>query len=161
METDHNDVVVRSLRALRGPNVYAYMPVLHAVLDIGPYEDRPSNAFPGFVERITTWLPGLKEHECSVGRLLGAVARNPTNLGLGIDEDTAVVVGAHGTFRVIGSGAVTCVDGTHLSYSSLEERRASGIVSVYDVRLHILGADHTFDLHERRPIVPRPEQRAA
>src|ERR671917_200600 len=39
------------------------------------------------------------------GRLLGAVAHNPRELGIGIDEDTAIVV--EGTrFRVIGSGCV-------------------------------------------------------
>ena len=43
------DVTVRSVRVLRGPNLYAYMPVLHIVLDVGPYEEQPSNTFDGFV----------------------------------------------------------------------------------------------------------------
>jgi cyanophycin synthetase len=51
------------------------MPVFHVILDIGPYEERPSNTFPGFVERITSWLPGLHEHECGVGRPGGFVER--------------------------------------------------------------------------------------
>ena len=50
-------VTVRSLRVLRGPNLYAYMPVLHAVIDIGPYDERPSSSFPGFVDRLVAWLP--------------------------------------------------------------------------------------------------------
>ncbi len=73
MET--HGVTVRSVRALRGPNVYAYMPVLHIMLDIGPYEDRPSTAFPGFADRITASLPGLHNHECSAGRPGGFVER--------------------------------------------------------------------------------------
>ncbi|MCC7445898.1 MAG: cyanophycin synthetase [Anaerolineae bacterium] len=68
-------VDVRSLRVLRGPNLFAYMPVLHIVMDIGPYEDRPSSSFPGFVERLTAWLPGLHKHECSVGRPGGFIER--------------------------------------------------------------------------------------
>jgi hypothetical protein len=72
MET--HGITVRSTRVLRGPNLYAHMPVIQAVLDIGPYEERPSNAFPGFVERISAWLPGLHKHECSVGRPLGEQA---------------------------------------------------------------------------------------
>src|SRR5919199_461814 len=68
-------VTVRSIRALRGPNLYAYIPVLHIVLDIGSYEERSSATFPGFVERITDWLPGLHTHECSVGRPGGFVER--------------------------------------------------------------------------------------
>jgi len=49
--------------------------VLQIVLDIGPYEDRPSSSFPGFTERVTGWLPGLYQHECSLGRLGGFVER--------------------------------------------------------------------------------------
>ncbi len=68
-------VTVRSLRVLRGPNLYAYMPVLHLVMDIGPYEEQPSSSFPGFVERITEWLPGLQKHQCSVGKPGGFIER--------------------------------------------------------------------------------------
>src|ERR687886_2766601 len=39
-----------------------------------------------------------------LGRLLGAVAQNPRNLGIGIDEDTAIVVEEGVRFRVLGSG---------------------------------------------------------
>lgn len=73
MET--HGITIRSIRALRGPNLHAYMPVLQITLDIGPYEDRPSTSFPGFVERLTEWLPGLHKHECSVGRPGGFVER--------------------------------------------------------------------------------------
>lgn len=73
METQQ--VTVRSLRVLRGPNLYAYMPVLHAVMDIGHYDERPSNSFPGFVERLVEWLPTLHKHECSVGRPGGFIER--------------------------------------------------------------------------------------
>jgi cyanophycin synthetase len=63
------------VQALRGPNLYAYKTVLRIELDIGPFETRPSNTFPGFVERLTGWLPGLHEHECSVGKPGGFVQR--------------------------------------------------------------------------------------
>src|SRR5947209_20215725 len=73
MET--HGVSVRSVRALRGPNLYAYMPVLKVIMDIGPYEERPSNSFPGFVDRLVGWLPGLQKHECGVGRPGGFIER--------------------------------------------------------------------------------------
>jgi len=68
-------VTVDELHFLRGPNIYAYMPVMYTTIDIGPFEQRPSDTFPGFVERITSWLPGLHTHECSVGRPGGFVER--------------------------------------------------------------------------------------
>lgn len=93
-----------------------------------------------------------------MGRLLGAVAQNPRNLGLGIDEDTAIV--AHDShFEVIGSGAVYVVDGTRISYSSLSERNPEGVVSIDDVTLHVLGQGDRFDLQRRRPL--RREQSTA
>jgi cyanophycin synthetase len=72
---DTHQVDVRAIRVLRGPNIYAYMPVLQITLDIGPYEDRPSNSFPGFVERLVAWLPGLQKHECSLKRPGGFIER--------------------------------------------------------------------------------------
>jgi cyanophycin synthetase len=72
---DTTNVTVRSIRALRGPNLYAYMPVLHIVLDTAEYEEKPSNSFPGFAERLAAWLPGLQKHECSVGRPGGFIER--------------------------------------------------------------------------------------
>jgi cyanophycin synthetase len=59
-----HDVTLRSARFLRGPNLYAYMPLLQVVLDIGPYEERPSTHFPGFIERLKrgTYLAHICEH---------------------------------------------------------------------------------------------------
>jgi cyanophycinase len=87
-----------------------------------------------------------------MGRLLGAVAQNPKNLGLGIDEDTAIVVMQNQHIQVLGSGAVYVVDGQAVSYSSLSDKNPEGIVSVFDVTLHVLGADDRLDLQERRPL---------
>src|SRR5436305_2345727 len=71
------------------------------------------------------------------GRLLGAVAQNPANLGIGIDENTALLLEADDTFQVIGSGAVYAIDGSAIRYSSLSEERPEGIVSIFDVKLHV------------------------
>ncbi|HEU5089759.1 MAG TPA: hypothetical protein VFT99_20025, partial [Roseiflexaceae bacterium] len=68
-------VAIRSIRFLRGPNLFAHTPVLQAVIDIGEYETRPSTDFPGCVERLTAWLPGLADHTCSVGRSGGFLER--------------------------------------------------------------------------------------
>jgi hypothetical protein len=57
MET--HAVTVRATQVWRGPNIAAYMPVIRVTLDIGPYEEHPSTDFPGFVERLTAWLPGI------------------------------------------------------------------------------------------------------
>ncbi len=95
------------------------------------------------------------------GRLLGAVAQNPRNIGLGIDEDTAIVVEQDERFRVLGSGGVYLVDGSGVSYSSLSERRPEGILSIFDVRVHVLGDGDAYDLKRRRPVIPDERSEAA
>lgn len=72
---DGQEPTIRSINVLRGPNLYSYKPVLHVTMDIGRYENQPSSDFPGFVERLTAWLPGLQKHECSVGRPGGFIER--------------------------------------------------------------------------------------
>lgn len=87
-----------------------------------------------------------------MGRLLGAVAQNPKNLGIGIDEDTAIVVKSGEVFEVLGSGAIYVVDGTGISYSGLSEHMAEGTLSVYDVKLHVLTHGDSFDMRTLRPL---------
>lgn len=96
-----------------------------------------------------------------IGRLLGVVAQNPRNLGVGIDEDTAIVVQGGNTFSVLGSGAVYIADGQDVSYSTLSEHDTDGILSIHDVRLHLLSAGSGFDLRERRPLVEAGAERSA
>ena len=86
-----------------------------------------------------------------MGRLVGAVAQNPRILGIGIDENTAILVKGHRTFTVIGDGAVYVLDGSTVSYSNIAEARVEKTLSIYDMKLHILTQGDTFDLSTRRP----------
>jgi cyanophycin synthetase len=69
------DMVIRGMTYLRGPSIWTYRPVVEAIVDIGELEDYPSNTLPGFYERLTAWLPGLIEHQCSLGRRGGFLMR--------------------------------------------------------------------------------------
>ena len=60
-----NDIIIRDIFTLRGPNMWTYRPVLEAWVDLGELEDFPSNKIPGFYERLSTWLPSLIEHRCN------------------------------------------------------------------------------------------------
>ncbi len=55
----------RNVLALRGPNVWAYSPVIEAWVDLGKWKDSPSNSIPGFNDRLMAWLPTMIEHRCS------------------------------------------------------------------------------------------------
>ncbi len=86
-----------------------------------------------------------------MGRLLGAVAQNPRVLGIGIDEDTAIVVENESCFYVLGSGAVYVVDGAGVTHSNIAEEKEDKALSIYDVKLHVLSEGDEFNLVERRP----------
>jgi len=86
-----------------------------------------------------------------IERLVGAVAENPGALGIGIDEDTAVILEAGERFRVIGSGAVYVADGRDLTYTNVAEQAANRTLSVFDVKLHVLSHGNAFDMKTRRP----------
>ena len=66
---------IRKTTVYRGPNVWARMPAIHYVLDIGELEDRPSNKIEGFYEHLTELIPSLYDHRCSVGRPGGFLQR--------------------------------------------------------------------------------------
>src|ERR1700722_16206352 len=82
-------------------------------------------------------------------RLVAAVARHPAQLGIGIDEDTAVLVRS-GRFDVLGRGGVVTVDAVPAADPS-DEPAAAG-ERVPGMRLHRLRADDAFDLERRRPL---------
>lgn len=86
-----------------------------------------------------------------LGRLLSAVAQYPHHLGLGLDENTAIVV-ENGVFRVLGAGAVSVVDAGAMSHSNLESVRKDESLSLCDIKLHILPDGYGFHLRNRQPI---------
>jgi cyanophycinase len=87
-----------------------------------------------------------------IGRLIGTVTENPRNLGIGLDEDTAIIVEQEKHFRVIGSGGVYVLDGTGITHTSLSEDNQEGIMSVFGLKLHVLRSGDCFELETRVPI---------
>ncbi|HZW82556.1 MAG TPA: cyanophycinase [Candidatus Deferrimicrobium sp.] len=88
-----------------------------------------------------------------IGRLLTVVAQNPHNLGIGIDEDTAIIINNSQCFRVIGSQTVTVVDGETISFTNVSETGERYPLGLADVKLHVLPPGLGFDLKTRRPIL--------
>ena len=70
-------------------------------------------------------------------RLLTAVAQHPALQGVGIDEDTALVIGRGQGIEVIGAGTVTVIDGRHM-HSDLAAVDRFACPELVDVRLHLL-----------------------
>jgi len=87
-----------------------------------------------------------------LGRLLTALAYNPFAVGIGLDEDTAAFIRPGDDLEVVGSGGITIIDPTKLSYSSMDRARRGDPVSLIDVKLHILIAGGRFEIGSRKAI---------
>ncbi|MFL5474248.1 MAG: cyanophycinase [Gemmatimonadales bacterium] len=86
-----------------------------------------------------------------IGRLLGAVAQNPRFLGIGLDENTAIIVHKEREFRVLGAGAAYVVDGRGVTCTNITEEENDRTISMFNVRLHLLSQGCGFDLLTREP----------
>lgn len=86
-----------------------------------------------------------------LGRLLSIVAANPFLLGVGIDENTGIIVQPDGTFEVIGAGAVTVVDGRQMNYCNINEAKKGQVLAMSHMQLHLLPTGFTFHVETRVP----------
>ena len=103
-------------------------------------------------------LPGVIidqhfEQRNRIGRLLALVAQSPALLGIGIDEDTAALVGPSGVMEVLGKGSVTILDPARLQTDAYEVKRHRPMM-ISGVMLHSIPSGYRFDLRKRRLLAP-------
>lgn len=84
-----------------------------------------------------------------IGRLLSAVAHNPYILGIGIDEDTAIIVHPDARVEVIGSQTVTFIDGRNVAFTNVSETSPGQALAIGQAVLHVLPKGFGFDLASR------------
>jgi cyanophycinase len=91
----------------------------------------------GFVQHIVIDQHFSQRHR--INRLLSLIAQNPYLYGLGIDEDTALVVERGAGIEVIGEGGVTFVDGRNMitNAADIGEGEPAELIGV---QLHVLPA---------------------
>ena len=84
-----------------------------------------------------------------LGRLITALAYNPFAVGIGLDEDTAVFISPDETLEVEGSGGVTVVDASEVTFSSMDSVSEGQPVAILGLKVHVLVAGTTFNLNSR------------
>jgi cyanophycinase len=83
-------------------------------------------------------------------RLLSAVALDPDHLGVGIDENTGILVEGGG-FEVLGTGVATVVDAENATV--VHGATGDDPITLFDVRLHLLPAGCVFDITARKATI--------
>jgi cyanophycinase len=87
-----------------------------------------------------------------LGRLLAALALNPFALGLGIDPDTAAVIGPDNALEVVGAGGVTVIDPAEMADSNAADLAPGAPIRITNLRLHALTGGARYDLDFRRSL---------
>ncbi len=89
-----------------------------------------------------------------LGRLLAAASYNPFLLGLGIDEDTAAFISPDDVLEVVGSGTVTVVDASELTYSSMWQAKPRESLSLLGLKIHVMSEGCRYDLTNHNAYPP-------
>lgn len=109
--------------------------------------------------KVTTGLEFLKDvcidthfvHRGRLVRLAQVVATNPTTIGIGIDEDTAVIIKNGVEAEVRGSGIVIVLEGFEISYTNVNGKPEEPPISIRDLRLHLLAPSDKYFLKQINP----------
>jgi cyanophycinase len=82
-------------------------------------------------------------------RLTQAVAGNPNSIGIGLGEDTGVVITNGEHLETIGSGQVMIFDGHEISYSDLADVEEGEPFSIEGMKVHIISKGHCYSVKQR------------
>lgn len=81
-----------------------------------------------------------------IGRLFQSVVGNPRTLGIGLGEDTGLLITNNRDMTAIGSGLVILVDGHEIKDTNLTQIELGQPISINNLVIHVLSINDTFDL---------------
>ncbi len=81
-----------------------------------------------------------------IGRLFQSVVGNPRTLGIGLGEDTGLLITNNREMTAIGSGLVILVDGHDIKDTNLTQVELGQPISISNLIIHVLSINDTFDL---------------
>jgi cyanophycinase len=82
-----------------------------------------------------------------IGRLFQAVVGNPKTLGIGLGEDTGLLITNNSKMEAIGSGLVILVDGRQIKDTNLTEIEMEQPISINNLVVHVMSKFDTYDLN--------------
>jgi cyanophycinase len=84
------------------------------------------------------------------GRLAQAVAANPSCIGIGLGEDTGVLIKDGQTMEAIGSGLVIVVDGKDIKHCNIADIPDGNPLSIENLKVHFLEKGNGYIPKERK-----------
>lgn len=98
----------------------------------------------GFVDDVIIDTHFVKRGR--IGRLFQAVVSNPMVLGIGLGEDTGLLIKEGTKMEAIGSGLVILVDGQQIKNTNLTDVSLGEPISISNLVVHVMSQNDTYDL---------------
>lgn len=122
------------------------------------YEGSSTHALRKGSVKITTGLAFIKDVIIDshfvvrgrFGRLSQAVASNPACIGIGLGEDTGVVIKEGNKMEAIGSGLILIFDGHNIRHSSIADLPDGSPISIENMIVHVMAKGNVYHLNERK-----------
>jgi cyanophycinase len=88
-------------------------------------------------------------------RLAQAVAAQPGSVGIGLGENTGVIVEGGSRLKAIGTGSVIIIEGHNLTHNNIAQVDTGRAISVSSLSVHIMAAGDKYDVNSRK-FIPAP-----
>lgn len=84
------------------------------------------------------------------GRLVQSVATNPSTIGIGLGEDTGMLITEGNKMEAIGSGLVVIVDGHEILHSNIADIPDGNPISIENLKVHFCEKGNGYLIRERK-----------
>jgi cyanophycinase len=105
----------------------------------------------GFLDNVI--IDSHFEKRGRFGRLAQAVATNPSCLGIGLGEDTGMIITEGGKMEAIGSGLVMIIDGQHIRHNNIADIPEGNPISIENLMVHFCEHGNGYWAKERRFVI--------
>jgi cyanophycinase len=95
------------------------------------------------------------------GRLAQAIATNPSAIGIGLGEDTGMLITNGNMMEAVGSGLVMIIDGHDVRHSNIADIPDGNPISVENLKVHFCEKGNGYLLKERKFIPNIQEYKSA
>jgi cyanophycinase len=124
------------------------------------YEGNAANAHLKGAVKVTTGLAFMRDvifdshfdKRGRFGRLAQAVAANPSCIGIGLGEDTGLLITGGNYMEAIGSGMIVIIDGHNIRHSNIADLADGSPISIENLTVHFLAKGNRYVLNERKYI---------
>ena len=113
----------------------------------------------GGMIKVTTGLEFLKDvcvdthfvHRGRIVRMAQVIVTNPNCIGIGIEEDTAIIIRNGLEGEVIGSGTIIILEGFNITEANIEDFTSKKPITIRDLKMHILSSGDLYTIPQLNP----------